>query len=264
MMKSRPPYVIDPRKSMMAQNWDLVIVASLVFTALVTPYEVSFLPSPRLGQGAGNDALFYCNRVVDVIFALDLLLQFFLMYPVSSATMGTKWVEDHRRIVCHYLRTWFFLDAVALGASAVDFYSASQPTPDSSRGLRVARTVRLLKLLRLVRVGKMFKRWESRELRRMKSRPFSVRADLAPRKCLLTPYPSLADSGIAINYAALAVGRSVGLVLLGCHWFACLWALQTTMVEQPVALYQVWTYEWEDALAGRGGEGHCRPGATDA
>ena len=37
------PYVIDPRKSKLVGKWDMLMVVALLFTAVVTPVEVSFL-----------------------------------------------------------------------------------------------------------------------------------------------------------------------------------------------------------------------------
>ena len=45
------------------QKWDFVIVAMLLFTAIVTPYEVAFLST-------SFDGLFIMNRVVDLSFII--------------------------------------------------------------------------------------------------------------------------------------------------------------------------------------------------
>ena len=45
---------------------------ALVFTALVTPWEVSFLSVPPI-------SLFIVNRFVDAVFIIDVLLTFFVM-----------------------------------------------------------------------------------------------------------------------------------------------------------------------------------------
>ena len=38
--RPRPRFMIDPRTSKFAQYWDLVTLVALVFTAIVTPFEV--------------------------------------------------------------------------------------------------------------------------------------------------------------------------------------------------------------------------------
>ena len=45
MMK--PRFLIDPRYSKFAQGWDVVTMLALIFTALVTPFEVCHSPPCR-------------------------------------------------------------------------------------------------------------------------------------------------------------------------------------------------------------------------
>ena len=54
------------------------------------------------------------NFIIDVIFTADLALQFVLMYPTSSAALGTRWVQDPIEIATHYVRTWFVVDLVSI------------------------------------------------------------------------------------------------------------------------------------------------------
>ena len=67
--------------------WDLVIIFCLTFTALITPFEVSFLD-----DDAGL-ALFACNRFVDTMFIIDMVITFFLPYRAPAAE-GGMWVYD--------------------------------------------------------------------------------------------------------------------------------------------------------------------------
>ena len=50
----------------------MVGLVMVLYTAVVTPFDVSYL-QPKL------DALFVFNRIVDVYFLADMILQFFLM-----------------------------------------------------------------------------------------------------------------------------------------------------------------------------------------
>ena len=68
--ESAKRYVIDPRTSRFIGKWDLVAALALCYTAVITPYEVSFLPATTL---AGPWSLFVSNRIVDLIFLMDLL-----------------------------------------------------------------------------------------------------------------------------------------------------------------------------------------------
>ena len=64
--------VINPNGDF-CKNWDLLMVALLIFTAIVTPFEVGFL-TPKF------DGLYVVNRFVDSGFVADMFVNFFLGY----------------------------------------------------------------------------------------------------------------------------------------------------------------------------------------
>ena len=92
-----PLLLLDPRKSRIMRYWEVVTGTTLVFIAFVTPVEVGFMAIP---QDRWSDGLFITNRCVDIIFIIDLLMQFFIMCArtagwsrrESSAAGGT--VQD--------------------------------------------------------------------------------------------------------------------------------------------------------------------------
>ena len=57
-------------RTQLSHTWDTLTAAALIFTAIVTPYEVSFL------KDNGNDALFWVNVVLDCAFLFDMIVQF--------------------------------------------------------------------------------------------------------------------------------------------------------------------------------------------
>ena len=59
-LKSKPWYIINPESTGM-NLWDIVTALALIFTALVTPFEVGFLPSAT----SPLEALFVINRLLD-------------------------------------------------------------------------------------------------------------------------------------------------------------------------------------------------------
>jgi hypothetical protein len=111
--RSKPWFIIDPRHSRTIAWWDMATTLSLVFTALITPYEVavvrrhtprtrgggacrdprarshtdaavtplrvriapSQLDPPTSWAGALVDPLFLINRLIDTIFFSDMGLQ---------------------------------------------------------------------------------------------------------------------------------------------------------------------------------------------
>ena len=92
--------IIDPRKSKFMPMWDVVMLASLLFTALVTPYEVTFIE-----EGACVTILFVINRLIDLLFFIDICLIFNTAYQDDSDTKPV-WVYSRRKIAKKYLNEY--------------------------------------------------------------------------------------------------------------------------------------------------------------
>ena len=100
-------WLLDPDTAYM-KCWECVVLLALVYTAFVAPFEVAFL-SGSLGS------IFYLNRVIDVVFAKDMVLQFFLKIEVSRDNgHGMVTIRQPSKIRAHYLRTWFFIDVISM------------------------------------------------------------------------------------------------------------------------------------------------------
>jgi hypothetical protein len=84
---AREKYIISPTNPQIGQ-WDMVTFAALVFTAIVTPPEVAF-GTPKL------DGLFVINRMIDITFGIDMVLQFFRAYNDPESGLVIK---DRQRI----------------------------------------------------------------------------------------------------------------------------------------------------------------------
>jgi hypothetical protein len=56
----------------------------------------------------GWDALFVITWCVDIIFMIDMVLQFVTMYPKTTAR-GLELESRPWKIAKHYVMTWFFL-----------------------------------------------------------------------------------------------------------------------------------------------------------
>ena len=56
-------YLIDPRRTRWMTWWDITVMMALLFTAIVTPVEVAFIPP----GGACVTPLFAINRLVDIV-----------------------------------------------------------------------------------------------------------------------------------------------------------------------------------------------------
>ena len=94
---------INPRSSKMA-IWDMTTGLALVYTATITPFEVGLALPTEL------NALFLVNQVVNLVFFLDIILQFFLPVPDHSGEL----IRDRRKIARKYLLSWFVIDFVTI------------------------------------------------------------------------------------------------------------------------------------------------------
>lgn len=189
----RRAWVIDPRTVQWISYWDLVTTAALVFTALVTPVEVAFL-EPTAVEARLSNALYLTNRAVDIVFITDMLLQFRVAIKLRDVKLGTYWVVNPATIARHYLLSkWFFLDFFSILTSLFDIVEF--PGAKSLTALRSVRVLRLFKLIRLLRGSRIFKHWEMR---------------------------------MSINYAYLSLTQTIVMLVVGCHWFACIWGLQAS------------------------------------
>jgi len=186
-------WVIDPQKGGWAQYWDLFTTVALIYTAIITPYEVAFLlpptPSERL-----DDHIYITNRAVDIVFILDMCMQFRTAFRRVDPKEGIVWITTPRAIAINYVCSyWFYLDLLSILTSLFDI--VGDESSQNLIALRVLRVMRLIKLVRLVRGSRIFKKWEM---------------------------------SVSINYSYLAVFQIVFGILIGSHWYACIWGLQAS------------------------------------
>lgn len=127
------------------QCWDIVLFLTLIFTAIITPFEVALLEMQYW------DWLFIVNRVVDLIFIVDMIKTFFTAYRDRHTNYLVK---DLRKISRNYFFGWFFVDLISI--FPYDFMDIAQ-----LKMLRILRVIRLLKLLRIIRVIDIIERYES-------------------------------------------------------------------------------------------------------
>ena len=86
-------WVVRPDKHRWLGAWDTLTSLALVYTATVTPFETCFIESAT-GAASWTDGWFLSNRVLDVIFGMDMILQFRVAYQSYDKHGTTFWVED--------------------------------------------------------------------------------------------------------------------------------------------------------------------------
>jgi potassium voltage-gated channel Eag-related subfamily H protein 7 len=139
-VQDKMKHVIKPTGKWM-RTWNAVIAIFLLFTAVVTPYEVSFLETKL-------DALFFFNQIVTIGFIIDIDVNFHLAY-IEPSTL--QLVNDPLQIKKRYLRTWFTLDVIS--TIPYDILALIMDTGAGNK-LKIIRILKLLKLTRLLRMVK--------------------------------------------------------------------------------------------------------------
>jgi potassium voltage-gated channel Eag-related subfamily H protein 7 len=123
-------------------KWQFLVALLLIFTAIVTPFEVAFLETKV-------DALFWVNRMVDMCFLADMAFAFVLPIQVQTQN-GQKWVTRHKDLAMIYFKGWFAIDVVAVFPFDIITVCSKSDTGD----LKVLRIIRCLRLAKLVKLGK--------------------------------------------------------------------------------------------------------------
>lgn len=91
-LRSLSRRTLDPNARFL-RFWDSVTSVGLCYTALFTPFEVAFMALEMRPQSLN----FIANRLVDGIFACDVVVSFFVPYR-ASPMKGGMMVYDNRKI----------------------------------------------------------------------------------------------------------------------------------------------------------------------
>ena len=177
---------LNPR-SRFVRTWDMVTIAALMFTAFVTPFEVAFYEA-KLYAGPLN---FTTNRIVDLVFVMDIIFSFFMPYRASQREGGMM-IYENKRIAIAYIKGWFPLDFITCVPFDLVFAgvaAASNVETDGS-SFRLLRMLRIMKLMRIVRASRILSRWQDH---------------------------------VSISFALMSLFKFAFLTVLLAHWLACLW-----------------------------------------
>eukprot|EP00931_Biecheleriopsis_adriatica_P007435 TRINITY_DN108714_c0_g1_i1.p1 TRINITY_DN108714_c0_g1~~TRINITY_DN108714_c0_g1_i1.p1 ORF type:complete len:714 (-),score=104.88 TRINITY_DN108714_c0_g1_i1:76-2217(-) len=190
VLKQKRWYIINPEQSPFMTRWDIVTMGALAFVALVTPIQVGIMDLEEM------DGLFVVSLCVDVIFLVDICLQFFTMYPMKKAR-GIEMEHRLHKIVVHYLTTWFPLDFITILPFDLISLSLRIDALSQMNSLKILRLLRLLKLMRILKTSRVFHRLEI---------------------------------GLSVPYQRFALVKFLGILLLVCHWQTCIWAMTLDLV----------------------------------
>ncbi|ETW07541.1 hypothetical protein H310_02033 [Aphanomyces invadans] len=175
-------------------GWDLFMIVLLVYTALLTPYEIAFVDTVSL------DGLFIVDRTVDLSFLVDMMFNF--MTPFIDKE-NNQLIDDSWQIALQYITGWFVLDFVSIipfdvismsykGDSNTPEVSAKKDLTSHLKIIRIIRLFRLIKLVRVFRASRIYSRWEAI---------------------------------LGFKYTSVKLAKFLFCVLILAHWLACLWGL---------------------------------------
>lgn len=135
-------FVLHPQCAL-RKGWNLVVVALLLYTALVMPFRLAFSDSDDTGW-------FITERVVDSLFFLDVMLT-----CVTGVEMddGSTLMRPGA-IVCKYARSWLVLDLLACVPFGL-IQDNDTATGDYNGFIRLVRLPRLYRLLRIARLYRL-------------------------------------------------------------------------------------------------------------
>jgi hypothetical protein len=181
-IKKEHEFLLNPHGDFMLR-WDVVIMCALVFTALVTPYEIALLPTKL-------NMLFFINRLVDIIFTVDIVVNFRLMFFEEKEL---KLVKNRKKIARNYLCSWFFIDLVSVLPGYIDCFTIdAEGGSEALEMTMVLRLIRLAKMGRIMKASRIFVRW-------------------------LTM--------VNIKQSGMTLLKNTVLLVGATHWMACAWAL---------------------------------------
>ncbi|XP_033127398.1 potassium voltage-gated channel subfamily H member 2-like isoform X2 [Anneissia japonica] len=139
--------------------WDWIILLLVIYTAIVTPYVAVFLlsegtyqenqntegDSAKSDTGNYSDPLVIIDLVVDIMFIVDILINFRTTYVNKNDEV----VSHPGKIAVHYFKGWFLIDVVA--AIPFDLLLFGARNKETTTLIGLLKTARLLRLVRVAR-----------------------------------------------------------------------------------------------------------------
>ena len=185
LARAREPMALLHPASAFMRRWDVVTLVLLAFTATVTPFEVCFL-DPVIDV---HDGLFWVDRLVDLLFGVDVFINFNLAYyDVARA----RFITGRCQVAWDYAKSSALADVISTIPFDIIGQSVGTDGAEKLKVLRILRIFRLLKLLRVLR--------SSRLLMRM-------------------------QDSTNVNYGHLTLLKFAAACIFISHWLACLYHL---------------------------------------
>ena len=175
------------------KSWDLWLSLLILYSCIIIPYRVGFdVDTSALGWTLES-------LVIDVFFAIDLVLNFFTFESDKWGHRSTTFRSNSWR----YLRTWFLIDFF----STIPFDQLLGVITDIDKN-----AVRTIKLVRVVRLTRLLKLVRLLKLRKSAVQVFS--------------------KSHTIQHAVWRIIKLLFSVLFLAHLLACFWHFMALMADQ--------------------------------
>ena len=134
------PWIILPDNPY-KKIWDLFIACIILYSAIVTPYEIAFLDNTNIS---------WFDILIDIVLAIDVVLNFFTAYTDSEENL----IRNHKKIIIKYLKSWFIIDFISI--LPLNYITKNNIKYNKlTRISRLPKLYRLLKLTKLLRMTRM-------------------------------------------------------------------------------------------------------------
>lgn len=150
--KRIPSHMISPH-SFCKLFWNLLIMVLTIYTAILLPIRLAFMD-----ETGTSGALFYIDMITDVVFVIDIFLNFFIVEEDLNGEM----IINQKELAKKYIMSWLIVDIVAsIPVSIIIFFVDHQQQGSdglfSIRFLKLTKFTRLYRLLALFKMMKLFK-----------------------------------------------------------------------------------------------------------
>ena len=133
------PWIILPDNPY-KKIWDLLIAFLILYSAIITPYEIAF---------SDNNHTSWFEILIDIFLAIDIVLTFFSAYTDEEENL----VKNHKKIIKKYLKSWFIIDIISVLPLNNLFKSGKYS--GLTKISKLPKLYRLIKLTKLLRMTKM-------------------------------------------------------------------------------------------------------------
>ena len=133
------PWIILPDNPY-KKIWDLLIAILILYSAIITPYEIAFSDSNKSS---------WFEILIDIFLAIDIVLTFFSAYTDEEENL----VKNHKKIIKKYLKSWFIIDIISV--FPINNLFKNGKYSGLTKISKLPKLYRLIKLTKLLRMTKM-------------------------------------------------------------------------------------------------------------